>query len=137
MTVVSWPEDALRAHLLADPMIATLVGDRIEPAPLTEGSKLPAITFQDVSTVRQARHFEGVGSLAQARIQLDIWTKTRIEARNLFELVRIRVDGKSGNVAGFEVQLFQIELGPRDFYEADVKLRRVSTDVMVFHTEAA
>lgn len=129
-------ETAMRKYLLAVPAVAGLVGDRIGPIPLPQAPELPAITFQRISTPRQLR-LAGPSGLAAARVQLDIWAQSHSQAREVFEAVRLNADGQSALVEGFEVQKFGVEGGPRDFYEHETKLHRVSTDLVIYHVEAA
>lgn len=68
-------EPGLVAHLLADPSIAALVGDRVYPAGrIPEAAPLPAVTYQRVSTVAQ-HTLQGLGGLTQVRMQVTAWAE--------------------------------------------------------------
>jgi hypothetical protein len=130
---MSTVETALRARLLADPVVVGLVADRIEPSPLAQASVLPAITYQRVSGAR-GETFDGPSGLAWPRIQFDCWAGSHDAARGLFDALRVSLNGASFVASGVVVQKAKV-ISETDFYESDVKLHRVSADLMVWHEE--
>ncbi len=130
---MSTVETALRTKLLADATVAALIADRIEPEPLAQGSILPAITYRRISATR-GETFDGPSGLTWPRIQLDLWALSHDTARALFDAVRVAVNGKAFISSGVVVQKAQV-ISDQDFYEPDVKLHRVSADLMVWHEE--
>lgn len=130
---MSTVETALRTRLLEDAAVSGLVVDRIEPAPLTQDSPLPAITYQRISGAR-GETFDGPSGLAWPRIEFDFWAATHDGARALFDAVRRSLDGAAFVAAGVVIQKAQV-ISETDFYESDVKLHRVSADLRVWHEE--
>jgi hypothetical protein len=122
-------ESAVRAVLLADPAVTALVGAgaeaRIYPLILPQGAAFPALTYQRVSSVTQYAQ-DGPG-LARQRIQIDAWAMTYRAAKDLARAVRSALEGhRAGNIQGVFVD------PERDFYEADTRLYRASTDFYVW-----
>ena len=81
-------EKALVNLLNTDTDVNAKVGSRIFPVFVPNGQSLPAITYQEVSGVRD-NVMVGASGLVQARYQINCWTKTYREARELADLVRI------------------------------------------------
>lgn len=65
-------EIALRALLLADPAVAAIVGSRIAPLVLPEGTELPALTYVVVHEEPHESH-EGPSGLATVMVQFSAW----------------------------------------------------------------
>jgi hypothetical protein len=130
---MSTVETALRTRLLDDAVVAGLVASRIYPSPLPQAPTLPAITYQRISGGR-GETFDGPSGLAWPRIELDFWALTHDGARALFDAARRSLNGAAFVASGVVVQKAQV-ISETDFYEADVKLHRVSADLMVWHEE--
>ena len=80
-------EKALVNLLSSDASVNAKVGGRIYPVFVPNDQSLPAITYQEVSGVRD-NVMAGASGLVQARFQINCWTKTYREARELADLVR-------------------------------------------------
>lgn len=85
----------LRLHVLGDVTIGMLVGTRMYPIRLPEKATLPAITFQQISDVRDG-HLRGVAGTARARYQIDAYAAQPKEAKALAGWIRQRLDGFQG-----------------------------------------
>ena len=81
-------EIALVSLLTSDADVNAKVGSRIFPIYVPKGQPLPAITYQEISGVRDPI-MKGASGLVNARYQINCWTKTNKEARKLADLVRI------------------------------------------------
>ena len=81
-------EKALVKLLTDDADVNSLVGNRIYPIYVPLGKRLPAITFQEISGVRDS-HMTGASGLVQARFQINCWCKTYSETRTLANYIRI------------------------------------------------
>jgi hypothetical protein len=68
--------------------VNAMVGSRIFPVFVPQGQNLPAITYQEISGVRDP-HMKGTSGLVQARFQINGWTKTYSQARVLANYIRI------------------------------------------------
>src|SRR5690606_40980468 len=80
-------EYAVRSHLLADPAVASLIGDRMTPPPIPEGSALPCLTYTLAAITED--HQEGdEDTLEMARLQIDCWATSHKQVRQLAQAVR-------------------------------------------------
>lgn len=80
-------EKALVSLLNSDADVNAKVGSRIFPVFVPTGQSLPAITYQEISGVRDST-MKGASGLVNARFQINCWTKKYREARELADLVR-------------------------------------------------
>jgi hypothetical protein len=77
-------------YLLADGSITAVVGARITPTAMTQGTALPAMTLHGVSGAPLYAD-DGETGLHDERIQIDCWALTYGGARDLSELVKSRL----------------------------------------------
>ena len=137
-------EAELRAFLLADAMIASLVGTGsgfagVYPAPAPQGAPSPFVTFQRI-TADRVYSIYGPSGLAGPLIQIDCWSEapehggTYGETKDLAEAVRRRLDGYRGAMGSVTVQEVTIET-ESDLYEPQDKTRRVSFDFRIWFEE--
>jgi len=104
-------EKALVSLLSTDSDVNAQVGSKIFPIFVPNGQSLPAITYQEVSGVRD-NVMAGASGLVQARFQINCWTKTYRAARELADLVRLALnpdgDDYPKTVEGTEVQAIML-----------------------------
>ncbi len=135
--------DGLRAYLLAHAGIASIVGTRIYPLRLPQKTNITAghgaIVLTRISDIGGS-HLRGPNALSRARIQVDSWALTYVEAVALGTLCRRRIDGFKGTWSGsgsppdsLQVQAIFAE-DARDIFEEDILggLCRQSTDYFVY-----
>jgi len=71
-------------------LLADLVDDRVTPDVVAEGSPFPAITYQQIGG-RASWYAEGaMPSHKHARLQINVWAKTRLEASEIARQVERR-----------------------------------------------
>jgi hypothetical protein len=87
-------EKALVSLLINDTDVSGKVGSRIFPIFVPAGQSLPSITYQEISGVRDST-MKGASGLVNARFQINCWTKTYREARELADLVRVALAPKN------------------------------------------
>lgn len=122
-------EELVVARLGATPSVTGLVGARIYPMQMPQGTVLPAVTYQRISTVR-AQGFAGSLGLADPRIQIDAWAETYPVAKALGHAVRQALDGYTApGVAA-------LILDERDLIDAEGRRHRVSQDFSLWVDEA-
>lgn len=92
-------EEELRAILMEDLSIDTLVSGRIEWGANAQGRALPAIVLNVINDQARAT-MEAAGSLSQGIVQVDCYAKTYGAAKTLSRLVRSALDGYQGG--GFQ-----------------------------------
>lgn len=64
-------------------LLGPLAGDRVSPDKVPEGSDFPAITYQQVGGRAGWYVDRSMPSHKHARVQINTWAKTRLEASNL------------------------------------------------------
>jgi len=89
-------QSAIIVALLTSPGITALVERRVKPqgAPEVQGSAYPHITVTTVSDIEMAHSNLGRGSLRRARIQVDAWAKTSVQADDVATQVVARLAQK-------------------------------------------
>lgn len=136
--------EALYGWLSTDPNIAALVGTRIYPNKLPQGSTFPQITFFKVSNPR-VRNLSGPDGLSSPRIQIDCWGLTPDSAKDVADAVRTSnigghgLDGFRGTMGSVVVQSTNFE-DERDTYnppidDSDIGTHQVSLDLIVWWNE--
>jgi hypothetical protein len=127
-------EEALRAHLLANAAVAALVGTRITWLQRPQGSALPAITLQGVST-RRDHTLEGRDGLVGRLVQIDVWATTYATMKDIQRALISALDGPFADP--IHVALVENE---RETLEAaaagGTDLFRASVDVRAWFSEA-
>lgn len=132
----------LRAYLLADGSISTMVGGtRVYPVRLPQGVIEPSIVYQRISALGD-HHMQGASGLTRPRMQISCWAQTADLATQLANLVKARIDGYRGSMLWGEnspaeaivVQgiFFDSE---RDLYDEALKLHALSRDYLIWFEE--
>lgn len=119
-------EADLKAHLQGDSSISSRASDRITPQPLPQGSHLPAITYLVVAEDPQNDLDGEDGELLEERVQIDCWGETQAAARELAELVRLRMKSSSFSATPMPGSSF-------GDYEPTTKRHRFSRDFQCWH----
>ncbi|MDB6177935.1 DUF3168 domain-containing protein [Paracoccus sp. Z330] len=88
-------EEALRAMLLADGTISSVVGGRVDWGEGMQGADLPAIVMQVVSSENQ-HSMQGPDGLFQSRVQIDAYAQNYGAAKRLQRAVLAALDGYHG-----------------------------------------
>ncbi len=132
-------EEGLHAWLAADPAVAVLVVEgktaRIYPFNLPQGAKLPALTYNKISSVSD-RHLTGRSGLARARVQVDCYGETPAAVKELKEAVRLSLDHRDGPAASETIRAAFLDT-ERDLYEDELTppVYRVSLDFTIWHDQ--
>ena len=85
-------EKAIASLVLADQKINSLIGDRFYPVGVPQEDPLPAATYQLISSVRE-HTMDGPDGLVEARIQINAWAATYVDAFDLANGLRLCLDG--------------------------------------------
>jgi hypothetical protein len=126
--------EGLRTFLLADATVAALVGTRMSPQPLPQGSALPALTYTLVNYEQPVSH-NGTSGLEHHTIQIDCWGADTGAAVALFTAVRKRLRGYTGLVGTVRAQgIFLAQA--RDLYDDETKAHRRIADFSVWNEES-
>ncbi len=118
--------EAVRAKLVADPTVASLVVARVFPNLMPQGGAQPAIVYQVVSEVPEnALTGDSTTRLVTARLQVDCYAKTYLEAHAVADAV----DAVLSALSSPDLSAWR-EVS-RDLYDNEAQLHRVSTDFTV------
>ena len=101
-------EGALVAILEGDATVNSLVGTKIFPNKVPQGTAMPAITYQQISGPRD-HVMAGPTGLVDARYQFNCWSDKYAQAKEVFEAVRIILDGYSGTVNSRQIDGIRLE----------------------------
>jgi len=101
-------EAAVYDLLINDAAVEVLVGRSVYPAIIPQGESLPAITYQQISGVREYTA-DGAFGMTSARFQINCWAESYSEVRNLADAVRIRLDGLSGTAQNIKIYSILID----------------------------
>ncbi|MEW5921568.1 MAG: DUF3168 domain-containing protein [Bacillota bacterium] len=130
-------EEALYAYLSSHVGLTALVGSRIYPLVMPQGTTLPAVTFSKVSgpRVHAMQHDAG---LAYPRFQVSCWGSTYKQAKEVAAQVRAALQdfkGTMGGPGGAEVSGVFLE-DETDLYEPNTQIYHVALDFIIWHNEA-
>ena len=126
-------EEELTDFLLDDSRIQSAIRSRISPLPFPQGSKVPRITYTEVSR-EDGQTQTGPDCLAAHHWELDCWAKTYGDMRELGELVRKRLNGYDGPMGGYtRVSFFMVNR--QDTFEDESKLHRGILEFIVWYRE--
>lgn len=129
-------EEALNARLRGAPPIAALVDQRIYWIERPQGSGLPALTLQRITSGRIYTH-SGASRTSNPLVQADCWGRTYAEAKALARAVIAEMEQRR-TVAGLRFAPAFLE-GDRDMPPEElgaVKVYRVSLDFRTWNSPA-
>ena len=119
-------EQGLYSLLSADATISAMVGDRISPVLLPEGSPMPAMTYQ-VTRGSGDPTFDTSG-LIKLYMQFDCFGTDYSDAAQLRKALVMLLNGYQGVLSdGTDLQLAQFQQ-PIDYYEKDVRQYRCAVE---------
>jgi hypothetical protein len=99
---------AVRLMLTSTPAVAALVGARIYPGKMEQGSALPAIVYDRVITTPAPAPLEGAAAPVRARLRLSCWADSFDEARGLWQAVKAALEGRSAMVGLDDIRLVRL-----------------------------
>jgi hypothetical protein len=127
-------EHDLRAYLLGQPDVATLIGTRMYPMRLPQGVTMPAVTYNRIFGTSEYGH-DGAAHLGRGRIQLDCWADTYEDMVNLAEACRVALTGYVGAM-GDNPNVVARAVNTIDFSEPESKLWRRIVETGLWYQEA-
>lgn len=132
--------EALTQYLLSKDAIRTVIGNRIGPDALDQGSPLPALVYFVIDSI-SGEDLQGAVGVAHTRVQIDAYASTRRAANALQEAVRkAPLQGFRGNMSGVFVHGVSRGGSVRSTYDSPTEgsdLRRYlqSADYIISHGE--
>jgi hypothetical protein len=127
-------EEALTAHLLADPALGGLVGPRIFWGERPQGQPLPAVVLLVVDG-NPDYAMRGATGLKNTRLQVDCWGRSYSEARQVANAASDALHGFLGLRGSVDVQASFLD-AERDLSENSGeggRLFRRSLDFILWH----
>lgn len=126
------PEEAIYTFLVSQPEINKIVEDRIYPMLMPQDSKLPAITYQRISTVRK-HILQAPSDFSFLIFQFNCWSdkysESKILADNIIKIVQ--------EISQFEGIQAVLPMGELDRYEPDTKSYCVDIEVEFHYIESS
>lgn len=106
-------------------LLGPLVADRVYPDITPDNATFPLIVYQQVGGTAYEYADKTVPATDNARMQIWVWSKTRLEADDLARQARIALVGSSLTV--------QTIGAPVSTYDSNVKLYGSRTDYGIFY----
>lgn len=100
-------EAGLYSLLASNAAVAALAGARIYAGYAPQHADYPRITYRIISSLRYVDML-GPRGLAHPRVQLDMWSYSKPNSRDLARAVRETLDGYRGDLADEVAQLIQL-----------------------------
>lgn len=129
-------EEALRAFLLAQSGVSSVVSDRAYWNIRPQAGPLPALVLQVIDR-SPAYTMDGNAALAETRVQVDCYGATYAQAKTLARAVRVPLDGKRFTQDSIRFEAFRLD--ERDLSEAGTteaeRVHRISLDFQIWHQE--
>jgi len=97
-------EAAFVAHVNDCEALTSFVGSRVYEEIAEQDSALPYITYQIVSSNRDAYSLDGANGQVESRLQVSCWAASGVKRRQLADTLRMAVDGYRGFWNGTEIQ---------------------------------
>lgn len=126
-------EPALVNRLEGSTSVTSICGTRIYPIHLPQEPKLPAVTYEVISAVRESGSGIDTGTV-HARVQTTSWGSTPTQAANLKEGVRDATQRWSGTSTGVVVHTIFLE-NEFVFFDDETGHYAHTLDLMVHYEE--
>lgn len=101
-------DEALVAHLKAQPGLTALVSTRIYPNEIPQSSVLPAIYYQDISDVKIYTLF-GKSQLTRPMKQFTVYAASKASAKAVAKQIELALTDFSGTMSGIVIQWIRFE----------------------------
>lgn len=130
-------EKVIRSLLLANATVTAAVGTRVYPVTLPEGTTLPAIVLDHVSTVEQPTIDANAPlALVESRISVTVIADTYTTLKTLTDACRVALNFKRGSIAGVNVVSVRRALVGPEYKDDQLRSFAQPLDFMVLHFES-
>lgn len=130
-------EKVIRSLLLANATVSAAVGTRVYPVTLPEGTTLPAIVLDHVSTVEQPTiDANAPYALVESRISVTVIANDYVTLKSLSEACRVALNFQRGSIAGVSVVSVRRALVGPEYKDDELKSYAQPQDYMVLHFES-
>lgn len=128
-------EQALRAYLLTVVPVTAIIGQRLYPGKLPQGTQLPAAVYLSVAAERPGSLL-GSSGLCRHQMQLDSLSLDYGQVKALAEQFRLALEGYRGTwPGGFAVQAVTAFTDRDGDYEDETTVSRTIQQFDVWHAE--
>lgn len=130
-------EPGLYTYLSTDPATSALVGLRVYPNIVPEGTILPAIQYQRITTDRDDDYdeFGTMRSFVRATVQITAWATSAQAAMEVGEAVMLALSGFHGSLGGVAVGRVT-NIRESDVYDPQKKLHGRTADFEFWFQDA-
>ena len=122
-------DEEMRTYLLSIPGVAAEITARIYPAPMPQGTTLPAVTYQAISDVQNYSNGNDT-CYRLMRYQIDTFAATQQEAARVDDTLRAALSGHAGQWGAHDIGFVRRGTSS-SHYEPETKLRRVRSDYLI------
>lgn len=130
-------EKVVRSLLLANATVSAAVVNRVFPVTLPEGTVLPAIVLDHVSTVDQPTiDANSPLGLVESRISVTVISETYTQLKTLTDACRVALNFKRGPIAGVSVVSVRRALVGPEYKDDQLRSFAQPQDFMVLHFES-
>lgn len=119
-------------HLMSDPAITAMIGDRLYPLAIPETGKVPAIVYQRISAPRTLSLTGESGS--SPRIQLSCYAPSYKQAKQMAMVLAQSLDYLRGTLGG-RAKAAVLMAGYREDYEPETGRYRSDVDFFIMHSK--
>lgn len=125
----------LVAYLQAQPSIANIVGTRIFPVVIPEGTNAPSLIYETVSAI-PTYTFDGSVGLVTARITFTAWSPDFSDCKTMQEAIRVALDNYPPSLMGSTpISAIWRDNGCRDGWDSISSFYRSSADYRISYAE--
>lgn len=130
-------EKVIRSLLLANATVSAAVSNRVYPVTLPEGTALPAIVLDHVSTVEQPTiDANSPLGLVESRISVTVISDTYTQLKTLTDACRVACNFARGSIAGVSVVSVRRALVGPEYRDDQLRSFAQPQDFMVLHFES-
>lgn len=133
-------EQALQSYLSGYSGLTALISTRVYLMAIPQGSTLPCLTYQRISTPRELtmQSSGATGDLAHPRFQFDAWATTYASAKAIIDQVRAALNGKTGSIGtspyALTIRAALVE-DERPSFDPNTNLYRCQSDFIIWQEE--
>ena len=129
-------EEGLFAYLSTYANLVAKVAAWVYPVKFPQDTTMPCVVFQRISTPRELTHdmSGATGTLAHPRIQIEAWSETYHEGKDIVDIIREALNGKTGNMGGVTIRAALVDDEAVE-YSPDFELYRFNCDYILWHEE--
>ncbi len=128
-------EKAILYKLQNTAAITAYTSTRIYNQILPQETAMPCVVFSRISTQREDIAHSGAMGLAEAFMQISVYTEANASARGLANEIRKAFHCLKGTINGVVVMLSKV-VQERDLYDSDQELYRVILELQIKYREA-